>query len=204
MHIRVLDFDFTLAHFTDGVESLCEIFSAYGVAADVAHQGWLEAEQLGFTIDVCRNAVERIIGKSLPKDDIAALFRQWLRANLSLYEDSQAVINRWNQNDMIWILTFGNREYQFQKISSVDILFHQVVVTTEPNTKFRFIQRLVQKSRYPIMFVDDKPSELDAVRDAGLGNSQIETVLIRRSDSPYFEVKPRYPHRVVWSLAELD
>lgn len=203
MNIRVLDFDFTLAHFTGGVESLCEIFQSYGVDTETARQGWLEAEKLGFTIDECRSAIERITGQSLPKDKIDADFLRWLRTNLSLYEDSQSVVNHWYETDYVSILTFGNQRYQVQKICSVDILFRSVFVTAEPNVKFQHIEGMVNITRHPITFVDDKPSELDAVRKAGLSLPQVETVLIRRPDSPYFDVQPEYDHRVVFSLAEL-
>ncbi|MBI2030444.1 hypothetical protein HYT05_02370, partial [Candidatus Kaiserbacteria bacterium] len=54
-----------------------------------------------------------------------------------------------------------------------------------------------------ILYADDKPEELDAIRDAGLSEQEVITVRVMRPDSPHKDIKARYPHKEVVSLAEI-
>lgn len=65
------------------------------------------------------------------------------------------------------------------------------------------IKDLVARFGAPVLFADDKSAELDAVRDAGMDERLVQTVRVRRKDSPHNPIVSKYRHVEVVSLNEL-
>ncbi|MDO8537106.1 MAG: hypothetical protein Q7R94_02580 [bacterium] len=205
-----LDFDFTLAHFLDPVErGLFNIFRRRRVAEVTIKKAYDEAVKTGFTI---QNFTEQIKNLTmLPEfdpagDNIPTEFEAWLRKSLKTYPDAMPFLWKWWGKIPIVILTHGNQFYQRQKINAARIPYDKLVVMAPSKRKAAVIHDLVREHDWPILFLEDKPDELDAVIDEpGLNEDDVTTVLVCREDSPYYgKQTPRHNHVRVHSLDQVN
>ncbi len=202
----VLDFDFTAAHFLGGHDGLYRILQRRGATYEFVHDLYFRVEGMGFTIDRFIAEAERSGLAITDHDKIKEEFADWLKDGLKLYDDTLAAVCRWRAAGIpVVVLTFGDDQYQRQKISTVGLPNDEIIVVCEPGAKTEAIRSLASRSRYGpgLKFVEDKPQELDDLRGVGAPPGIVERVRILRPDSPYANVAAKHTHREVHSLAEV-
>ncbi len=198
-----LDFDFTLAHFTGGLHNLYAIFTRRGIAPEIVREAHLETEREGFTIARFTAQIKKRVTELPRETAVSTEFGEWLRASLTPYPDTRAFFTRWAGKIPLAIVTFGDPDYQKQKIGMFDLPYDSLFTVAPPRTKSEALRALIARHGKPILFVDDKPEELDAVRDDFISEDDVVTVLMRRPDSMYLNTR-RHSHERVASLYEVD
>lgn len=196
-----VDFDNTLAYFKNPTEKgLFDVFRRRGVREEHIRKAYEESSVNGFSIANFMDCIAKIHGSISDEESISQDFENWLQSSLALYSDSLSAIQNWQAAGIpVVIVTFGNPEYQRQKIKMVNISCDGVEVVSPPRRKFEVIGELLGKYGAPIVFIDDKQTELDEVR-ARFPESQVTTLLAARPDSPYRNKSAKYFHFVIGSL----
>lgn len=198
-----LDFDFCSATFKDGFEGLYAIFEKRGVSRAKAIELKIQAVRLGFTIATYQSLVEHTCGVLPDRENIKQEFTKWLERTLIPYPDAPVAFASWHTKAPIVSMTFGNDTYQRQKIKATRLPYSEICVVEPPNTKLAVIQGLLLRYGAPFVFIEDNPSELDAVRKAGIGEKSVRTVRVLRSDSPYANIPSEYKHEEVGSFLDI-
>lgn len=196
-----VDFDNTLAYFKGGYgNSFFPIFVQRGVPEDEV-KGYYQTtkEELTFSIKNMIFVVERETGLSLDHGEIVGEFRVWLADSLVAYADSVRELAEWRQEDIrVVILTTGNPEFQKQKIQASGIPYDELLVVTQDGEKPGKVRELLKRygppNGPPIWLVEDDPSVLDLVREAGLSESDVVTVRLMRRESPHFLKVSKHSH----------
>ncbi len=197
------DFDFTLARFVTGIETLLNIITCHGVSEYHARAAWQQAESEGFTVDRLHRWAEYYCRRPLPQEQIRVEFAAWLRVSLALYPDVPDSLRQWLAiNIPMTIVTFGDRDYQRQKIAMLRLDQHDVVFVSQPEAKWFELEKLVRTYGSPIIFVDDNVHELDKIYEHGL-QRYVTTIWLRRFDSPYAAAKAKFDHHEVDTLDKL-
>jgi len=134
-----------------------------------------------------QDADVRLLGSSLVFDDVVP----FLRNRHGAHRQS--------------LLTFGDREYQIEKIDASGIrgLVGDIHIAGLDRGKAEILRELVERGSEPITFIDDHTRHLQFVHDAGL---PVEIVRMRRPGEPH--TPDEHPldgigWRVVSSLDEL-
>lgn len=202
-----IDFDFTLAHFVKtGMNGLLKIFINQNISQEIVMKAELEAEQQGFTFDKYLSNIEGLSKKTFSKGEREVLkkqFENWLRYSLVLYEDSMEVIKKIMKKWPIIIVTFGEENYQKQKIAMTNIPYTKIITTSQENSKLKALESIISEYGKPIYFIDDKPSELDEIKKDDLYMKKFITYRVMRPDSPYFHQESKFTHNKISSLREL-
>lgn len=201
-----LDFDHTLAYFSGGYGGLEEIFVRRGIPSEIAQEVLAQTTQQGFTIENYRRAIEAQTSRSFADEAVVIReeFAQWLSGSLCLYPDSVPFAQYWRSCDVpVVVVTFGVPEYQREKIQSTALPCSEIRHTTVKGRKADVLAQLCEQHGIPVVFVDDDPKELDAVRDNGITEKQVLTVLIVRPDQARAET-PRHLHHRIQNLAEVN
>lgn len=198
-----LDFDFTLTHFVGGLDSLYTIFTRRGVAPEIVREAHQQTERGGFTIDKFTANVKKCVPELLQETTVAAEFTEWLHTSLVPYPDTRSFFVRWFGKIPLAIVTFGDPSYQKQKIDLMNFPHDSLFTIAPTYKKTEALCTLIARHGRPILFVDDKPEELDAVRDDLLSEDDVVTVLMRRPDGIYLDT-PHHNHERVASLCEVD
>lgn len=204
MKCAIFDFDYTIAHFTGGYDGLFAIFTKKGIPLDIVIASYekVKAEK-GFNIWRLINKISETTNMDLDNESIEREFMQWLSESLVIYPDSLFAIESFMKKRIpVIILTAGEEEYQRQKISAVGIQYDELIVIPRVNEKITAIRNLLEKYGAPLVIFDDKASELDSLRDQRMDNDKVITVMIRRSDSPYFNQMSRYRHEEADAFTE--
>lgn len=204
-----VDFDNTLAYLDDpGYQNLFRIFIKRGIATAIQmRKAYEETKKTqGFSLEhlikTLTDAQQISLGDE--REVIEREFEDWLTQNLKVYTDSIPTVYRWKQGGIpVLILTAGAEAYQYQKIRISGIPCDGIITVPRINEKAGAIQKIIEKYGTPILFLDDKASELDALRGRAFSNNQVRTVHIQRPGCSSNEVS-RYPHWEVQSLAEVE
>lgn len=201
-----IDFDGTLAYFKGGYDELFAIFHRRGVDLVVVKECYEQTKrEFGFSISAMTSVVSSRTGCSLDTVAIAAEFRGWLGLSLVPYSDSVATLVRWqHQGIPVVILTAGNSEYQTQKVQVTRMPHDQLTVVSHEHEKPDVVRRLLERYGLPVVFVEDRPSVLDAIREHGLTEDRVITVRLLRQESPYVREHSVYRHRSYNGLDEVS
>ncbi len=203
-----LGVDYCSARFIDQ-KGLPDIFVRRGVPEDDARSALEEARASGFTIDryveLLREKHKEIIKiRDLPS--IRHEFQTWFRTSLQPYDDTaKALRDMHARHAHLAFVTFGNEGFQRKKVTSLDLHRHDAAihVVEPPRIKSGVIRGLAYVYGRTILYADDKPEDLDSIRDAGLSEQEVITVRVMRPDSPHRDIKARHVHAEVASLAEI-
>ncbi len=200
-----VDLDATLCRFQGGKGGLFSIFVCPQASENDVREIYERVKKnQGFSIEKMQRGVEEKIGKKFNTLEVEQKFSEWLRRSLVLYSDSIPFLTHCNaRGHAICIVTFGDTQLQEQKVAVLDIPHNELFVTEKENGKPRILLELLKKYGSPLVFIDDKPSELDRVRDQGMDESDVITVQIYREDGPYGGEEPRFEHHKVSSLHEV-
>lgn len=196
-----LDFDGTLAYFSGGKDDLYTIFTDAGIPMTLAREAYEAVRENGFSIG---KMIDYVLDKTDVVIDADLLFRknmQRVQDQLHLYPDAQRFTTK--IEIPVAIVTFGDEANQQFNINKVGIVFNELHAVQSPNSKHAALKHLVETYGAPVLFVDDKASELDAVRDAGLDESQVTTVRIVRDGGEHNFQQAAHEHKTISSLDEL-
>lgn len=198
-----LDLDYTLSHFRGRYDGLFDIFRKRGVPDDVIGRAYDEAKSDGFTIEKLIDLVARE-GAALERGPVRAEFRAWLESAITLYSDVMPFLERLRSTGSlpVAIITFGQPDYQEEKVRLLKFPYDRYVCVPEPDAKFAALLELKAAYGTPLLYVDDKASELDRIREQD-PKKQIFTVRVMRPDSPYRDQPTRFKHIHISSLGEL-
>lgn len=199
-----VDFDGTLVHFTDPhYNGLFEIYTRRGIPRGAVERCYGEVKGAdGFSPDKLTSRVAETTGISLDAESISDEYGEWWRTHLIPYEESILQVTFWMRNCGIpvVIVTAGDAIYQREKVLHARIPHDQLITVPRVNEKAAIMSELLARYGAPIAVFDDKASELDALRDAGLDESCVMTIWIRRPDSRYRDQMPKYRHLTVERL----
>ncbi len=200
-----IDLDATLCRFQGGKEGLFSIFVCPQASENDIREIYERVKKnQGFSIAKMQRGVEEKIGKKLDTAKVEQKFSEWLKHSLVLYPDSIPFLARYKAHGHpICIVTFGDTQFQNQKVVALSIPHDKLFVTEKEDGKPRIIRELLKKYGSAVVFIDDKPSELDRIRDQGIDESDVITVQIYREDGPYGGEEPRFEHRKVSSLFDV-
>lgn len=197
-----LDLDYTLTHFIGGYDNLFAIFMRRGVAHEIIQEIYKETQREGFTIKLFTKKIKDKTGELPQETTVTAEFERWLHESLAPYPDTTAFFAQWFGKIPIAIVTFGDPDYQKQKLGAVSLPHDIVFTIAPPHRKSEALRTLVSRYGKPIIFVDDTLEMLDSVRNDGLCVDEIITVEMRRPDRASLKT-PMYPHHRVTSLDEV-
>ena len=200
------DFDFTQSHFRDPIEK--------GFFNIMRRRGWNDAdisevrnyaEAQGFSLENFFKAAV-LLKPKLPIGDAASIrleFYWWLEESIELYQDARPFLEKWWGAVPIAIITAGDQFYQRRKVNLVHPPYDELHVVSPPHRKVDVLADLLDRRGAPLLFIEDRPDELDAAL-LRLGEHNVITVLVLRPDSPYNGERPRYNHIQVRSLEEMN
>ncbi len=199
------DLDNTLTYFTRGTDALIDIVATYGVPRDVAVRvmNAVVDSDVGFSHKTFVAALcklhNQINAPQLERDVCG-----WLEHDgLARYPDVDQFLISIEARGLPWaIITAGNEEWQVKKIEAVNLPTDRVFVVSPMVGKADAIKKLLKRFGSPIVFVDDRPAELDRVRDVHEPDV-VDTYLIERPESPHNMNLSRYEHKKIKSLLEL-
>lgn len=202
-----VDWDFASAHFSDNTDGVNDIFRRLGVPEEMVLKARQETEEQGFSIERFTENIEKLFpsldDKKSNKKSIGQEFQSWLRESLVAYPESKCEFLKWKTLGIpIVIITAGDQEYQHQKINIVGLPHDEVIVVNPQEGKVAAIGGLLKKYGGPIIFVDDKPSELKLVR-AHFGKEVVATLIARRN-SPYRNEHEEYAGPKLVSLTGVN
>jgi FMN phosphatase YigB (HAD superfamily) len=127
----------------------------------------------------------------------------WFYENLRAYPDSHEYLGLWKQDVPVIILTFGDPEYQREKLRFTQIPYQEVRYASPGKNKVAHLRELIQQYGYPLAFIDDRSDILDQVRAAGLTKKHIITYQMQRLP-PREVFTAQYPHALVHNFSEVD
>lgn len=209
-HCVTIDFDNTLAHFVgeDGSKGFFPIFEKHGILREMVEQCYEATKENGFSVEKLLNELSLrgvvLCSSTVFREQFQEEFARWLQQSLILYPDSFVALTALQKRNIpICIITVGDERFQRRKIELVHPPYDEVIVVPHFNDKADAEKNVLVRFGGPIAFIDDKAKELDAVRDAGLDEADVETVHINRADSPYRSQQAKYHHHEIFSLVEL-
>lgn len=200
------DMDFTLAHWVSGFDSIVRIFTNRGIDPELAQVAFDEVNRTGFSIANYRAQVERYSQRSLADqaEQIEREFERCFRGAFRAYDDSLGWLTRWRaRGTKVAVLSFGVPEFQRQKVDLLRLPHDDLFLVREKVGKIEALRMLLTRYLAPIVTINDDERELDAVRDAGLDENQVVTVLITRPDKVR-KAESHHSHFLVQNLAEAD
>ncbi len=201
-----VDFDGTLANFNGGISNgFHEIFSKRGIAKETVDATRKEIdEKIGFTIEKFVELIKEKSGiKNLPAEEsIVSEFRSRLRF-FKAYTETTSSVEEWLRFVPVVVVTRGNPAYQKEKLDLVNVPANEIFIVEPPQKKSEVLRKLVERYGGPIIFVDDRVSELDDVRRNGLGKKDVITLRMKRSDTIETN-KSEYEHKEINSLESVS
>lgn len=204
-----LDLDYCSARFIDQEVGLPDIFVRRGVPESDALSALEEARESGFTIDKYVELVRKKHASVIRTRDIPAVrheFQTWLRTTFQPYDDTARALREIHRKyTHLAFVPMGDEHFQRKKITSLDLHRHDAAihVVEPPRIKSAVIRGLAYVYGRTILYADDKPEELDAIREAGLSEQEVITVRVTRPDSPHRNTRAQHTHIEVGNLAEI-
>ncbi|MBI3632608.1 MAG: HAD family hydrolase [Candidatus Vogelbacteria bacterium] len=199
-----LDFDNTLAYFEGGREGIFDLFITLNIPRDVVEVAYKATKRSGgFNIDKLVDEIEKILKKSIDEVKVKVLFSKWLERSLKLYPDTEDLVaNLKKKGGSFSIVSVGDQSYQEQKIKLLGLNPVSINIVPTVGDKPTILQKLVLETGRPIIYIDDKATELDSIRKC-LNEEDVQTIRIIRDDSPYKEEKSKYKHKEITNLGEV-
>lgn len=196
------DLDGTLAKFNDDKIGLKNIFLDSGIKPQEFEKAYSKAKDNGFNFEKLIYFCATISNTKLNNDYLLEKLNSWLKQNLVLHEDARFLMNSsdWQTDAVLAIITFGNPQFQYQKIKHLGIKKDVCFFSDTKLKKNKAIELLAQNLK-PILFVDNSLEELDALREAGYSSNVLETVWINRKNKA--SNKAKFQHLTIQNLSEL-
>jgi FMN phosphatase YigB (HAD superfamily) len=190
-----VDFDNTIAYPKGGKIRLFRMLRAYGFSLKNLREIYERSKnEGGLSADNLIRIAQTYIDVELDAQKIRQDIDDWLRSSVTCYPDALAALTTWKQAKIpVVIVTVGSPEFQKRKIEISGVPYDQVFVLSEINRKSKTILSLVEKYG-SCVFIDDKATELDAIRESGIRSEDVATFRIHRKNGPYRRQKSLYEH----------
>jgi FMN phosphatase YigB (HAD superfamily) len=203
-----IDLDYTITHYLGEGDKFFPLLKSYGIPDDTLKDAYEKTKHDGgFTFPRFLIQLNKDLGGRLDPKTLATIQEEndrWFESAFAAYPDSIESLKKLNSKVPIIILTFGHPDFQNHKIETAKIPHTEVAVTPKKDGKPAILQGLLKKYGKPILFIDDKASEIDRIRDQGIGENEVITVHMKRPDSPYFNQEAKHRHREISSLGEIE
>ena len=177
----VCDFDSTLYDTQVLIDAWLRVLEKYGVNQVRAIERIEEVIRKGFTL---RGHAELLEIREPKIDELVADFEEWIKAESPslLYADVIPFIDKNQENNNVSILTFGNSEFQHEKIQASGLYNYisDIRIACPERMKSVHLKEMLEETNQKLMFIDDNPSELNQVYDEGL---PITLYRMKRSNS---------------------
>lgn len=183
--VLVLDLDYTLAHYRDGMSGLFAVTHALGIQECVAWQALSEAEKENFSFELFYKKLSSLAHVGMKESVFVERLTMWFKENYVLYEDAHAFLFDYLEHLPLVIVTAGNEELQRSKIKLLGLIPHEVVVVPMGEPKLRVLKDISDQYQKTVVFVDDNPVEHAHIAFDGCFGKASYRVRMRRSDSPY-------------------
>lgn len=202
----VVDFDNSISFFKGGKTGLFTIFIRQGADESLVRESYEETKKEGtFLVENLTQKLEKNTGIHFDKEKIIKEFWAWISDTVRLYTDSVPVISNWRNSGVpVIILTFGDPNYQKQKIAMTNTPYDEVITVESNDKKVMSLKDIIKKYGKPIVVIDDTPGVLDDIRDMGYSQDDVVTFLMRRPDGPYVHNKSKYSHREISDFYEAE
>ena len=204
VHVAV-DFDNTLAHFEGGRDGIFELFHEQHVPVAVVESLYEETKKEGgFNIDRLIKKVTDRVGAIIDETRLKQEFAAWLHRSLTLYVDAQDFLLKIKKlNIPLSIISVGDPSFQEQKIKALGINPDSLHIVPRVGDKSHVLSELLRNTDSSIIYIDDKATELDAIKRQ-IDSDKIITVRIIRSDSPYKDERAQLEHTEVSNLNDIE
>lgn len=212
-----MDFDFTLARYrVPHSEWLLPGFSViFNMNQETVERAFRKSVEVGFSPDTMVSCAKELADNpSVFTDeklaDVRSLCAGWMNSIFDAYSDSIPFLNNFWGKTPIAIITHGDQKFQREKIWKSRVPYdHLYVVNARSNSKMVLrrkvdaIHALLKQYGGRIIFIDDKPEELDSVRHR-FEPDMVTTVRMMRPDGVYGKEWTRYGHPIISSLSDPD
>lgn len=156
------DFDRTLGNTQDSEDGFFEVIGEKGVSAEDIEYIKKDFQEVRFNRYDFIEALSKRAGCTL---DNRAIIDEWLENHYFAYDGALEFINAHKNRIPIHIITFGDEYTQKKKIEVAGMDSVEAHITGAVGAKGVVLRQLLHTYGAPVLFVDDKPGELDAVQD---------------------------------------
>lgn len=196
------DLDHTLTRFNKPYETFFSLFSEAGIPLSQVRKTYEEMRHASFF------TISGFIYKLMDETDIVldvpkmySGFDDWLKTSIELYDD---VLPLFQQISLpTAIITLGEPLYQRKKCTLTGIQSTHFFTTEKSGTKAIALRQLLALYPAPLLYIDDSVSELNAIRDAEISESDVHLVLLDRKEKSHPPDNSRFNHRIMHSLQDL-
>ena len=199
-----MDFDGCLAYYNDDKTGLFKIFTDIGFTEDEARDAYGDVDEAeGISLNSLVRSLERKSGRTIDRNGLEEKLSSWIESSVTLFPDVLKFLEKVKASGTpIAIVTFGNKEFQTQKIKTSKIIYDELVVTPKDGEKFLALGKLLKHYGAPIVFVDDKPKELDNARKH-LAETEISLFRIIRPIGSHINKDAEFEHPEIKNLEEI-
>ncbi len=191
-----VDFDNTLAYHQGGKVRLFRLLRKYGISLFDIRAIYEQAKkESGLSVESLLRVAKEYTNTPLDREAVTQDVEGWLRDSVACYPDALLSVLEWrNANVPVIIVTVGAPEFQKKKVELSGLPYDDLFVLDAVNKKSATLQALLDHYGSPCIFVDDKATELDAIRESGISAHDVITFRIRRKNSPYYGQRPAHEH----------
>lgn len=195
-----VDLDGTIAHFhgPSRDRGFFRIFTSRGIPDTTVEKVYQETmATIGFSIPNFLSVLSKYTEVLTSSEEILVEFDAWAETEFGTFPDSRSALERWkHKGTPIIVLTAGEAEYQKKKVHLANIYYDRLIIVTTSIEKVEELRAIREEHGHPIVFYDDNPRTLDAVKEAGL---DVETVWVKRANDTD-EAEPKLRHRKIATL----
>ncbi len=196
-----LDFDDTLAYFSDKREGLWQIFRDLGFSdAQIQEAYEMSRKQYGHLGSSLIEELSKIKDVREMEPAVIEKVNEWAQTEVRLFDDVMPVIAKLEKDYATVIVTAGFTGLQKIKLMATPLKALKVIVTE--GSKVTAIKELLERFGSPILFVDDKPSVFEDLVKNGITQEEVTMVQISR-DGAFQRYSTENDFKQVVSLSEI-
>jgi len=199
------DFDSTLSRILGGLQGIFAIFIKRDVPKELVKECYEESKKDGgFNIQGLLEKIKLKTQKSFDDNVIFFEFDEWVKSSIALYPESISVISDLKKQKIpVAIVTRGDQSYQKRKIELTRVLYDELYIVSGESGKCKALRELMQKYGNPVLFIDDDPRDLDLIREHGISENEVTTILILRDDNHHQDAHSVHSHLKIKTLDEI-
>ena len=191
----IFDFDHTIFDMTSMHDAIFDAMKEIGIDKETYVDAYeLETHWKMFTVQGVANRLEKITSIDAKKI-VDAFHKVRDAADLFVYDDVMDSINLLKEaGHNVYILSWGDHEWQRKKIESAQITDHFEEVITVNQLKSGYLDDWCGDD-CNVIVVDDKPAELRAIKER---NPSLHLIRVRRENGKYSDQEtPEAIHEAV-------
>lgn len=191
-----VDLDNTLIYPRGGKVRLFRLLRKYGISLFTIPTIYEQAKkESGLSVESLLRVATQFMNTPLDPDTVKKDIEGWLKDSVVCYPDTLLSVTAWRKaNIPVIIVTVGAPEFQKKKVELSGLPYDDIFVLDAVNKKSDTLRSLLERYGSPCIFVDDKATELDQIRESGVSRDDVLTYRIRRRNSPYYGQEPTHGH----------